>query len=96
MSGSLGFTPAPSPIYDAFDCTTLFFYAALPLTPASFALFIALGLALPALVLSHIVEGVDNIIRDYVHHQNTQTLCLCMLQIAAIGTVKYTYVLLFL
>jgi succinate dehydrogenase hydrophobic anchor subunit len=47
-------------------------------------------------LLIHIGEGIDSIIQDYVHHENTKTLSSIMLRCVQILLAKHVYLLLFL
>lgn len=45
-----------------------------------------------ALVLKHMIEGIENVFHDYVHNESVKTLIFTCIRCVLIIIFKYTYI----
>ena len=81
--------------FDAYNLTSLFAMISTMWNERTF--FVQLYLIIFFFILIvHIGEGIDSIIQDYVHNENTKTLSSIFLRCVQILLVKHVYLLLFI
>lgn len=72
-------------LYDVYNLNSLFCLS--ELTFNSIGSFIILFIFI--LLMKHMHEGIDSILQDYVHHDNTKVLAMTMLALVQIFLVRY-------
>ena len=91
LSGLFIFSFGTSEIlYDVYNLNSLFCLSELTFKFESFSnigSFIILFIFL--LLMKHMHEGIDSILQDYVHHDNTKVLAMTMLAIVQMFLIRY-------
>ena len=77
-------------VYDVYNLNTLFWLSELVLNFEYLNIigsFIVISLFI--ILMKHMHEGIDSILQDYVHHDNTKVLALTMLALTQISLIRY-------